>query len=80
MPTLDFQVGMNSEGRLSYKFYKKPMSNKFCVMANAAISEDTKLAVLEEESPQTRNKILDEFQEMLRISDPTRNDNSQQRD
>ena len=73
IPTLDLQVKMLKDGRLTYQFYKKPMVNIHCVMEKAALAEQTKYAVLSQEiirrmlntselEPQiVRDKILEEF-------------------
>ena len=77
IPTLDFQMKMNKRGHITYKFFKKEMSNKYCVMAKAALSDDTKLAVLsqevvrrmlttsEDDSQEVRDNILNDFNRML---------------
>ena len=49
IPTLDLQVKMLKSGILVYKFFKKPMVNKLCVMVTAAFYKETKTAVLSQE-------------------------------
>ena len=40
------QIKMQKGGSIPYQFYKKPMANKFCVMVEAALPEETKIVVL----------------------------------
>ena len=48
LPTLDFQCWMES-GKLSYKFFKKPMSKDTLIMKESALSENIKISSLTQE-------------------------------
>ena len=80
IPTLDLQVKMLPDGRIIYKFFKKPMANQHCVMAQAALPEQTKIAVLvqeivrrnlntsELEEQKVRDHIMTKFNKTMEIS------------
>ena len=80
IPTLDLQVKMLEDGRITYQFYKKPIANIHCAMEKAALSEQTKYAVLaqeiirrifntsELENQEVRNTILEDFDRTMEIS------------
>ena len=49
LPVLDTQVCINSEGRILYKFYEKPVTSPVLLQAASAMNERTKRAILTQE-------------------------------
>ena len=80
MPTLDFEVKMREDGSITYRFYEKPMATPYCIMAEAAMSEESKKAILsqevkrrmehteESEDMSVRIRILDDFNKKMKRS------------
>ena len=46
MPILDMQMAMDANNLVKYKFYRKPQSNKYTMMARSALSNKTKRSTL----------------------------------
>ena len=46
---LDTQVSINSDGRILYKFYEKPMAGPVILQAESAMDDRTKRAILTQE-------------------------------
>ena len=46
MPILDMQMAMDDNNLVKYKFYRKPQSNKYTMMARSALSNKTKRSTL----------------------------------
>ena len=73
MPTLDMRIRLTDKGKVQYRYYEKEVASKYCIMKQAAISDQTKKAVLvqevvrrmmntwEGEGQEIRDKVLDEF-------------------
>ena len=80
MPTLDMGLKMEENYQITYRYYEKPMGNKFCVGRGSAMADSAKEAILsqevlrrmlntsEEESQTTRDNILKKFEERMKIS------------
>ena len=49
IPTLDSEWKLTKTGQILYRFYEKPMASPFCMMQDAAISEESKKATLSQE-------------------------------
>ena len=63
LPILDTAVRLNKDGTLSYKFYEKKSSSEFCLISEAALSEQLKRSVLSAEV-QRRMLNIQEVEEM----------------
>ena len=74
IPTLDAQIKLDkSLGRISYKFYSKPMASKFCLLEESAIPITVRTSTLSQEvlrrqlncsqeiGVQERSNMLEEF-------------------
>ena len=80
IPILDLKAGINTEGKIEYTFYRKPMTNNLLTLKSAASSMKHKMAILtqqcfmrlhntSESIPEiTRVAILNEFMQDLYIS------------
>ena len=80
MPILDLQVQVQENNQISYKFYSKPMSNPFVILANSALPEQMKRnSFVQEAIRHLRNtkreipwkqkaEILSEFVNKMKIS------------
>ena len=80
MPILDLQVQVQENNQISYKFYSKPMSNPFVILANSALPEQMKRnSFVQEAIRRLRNtkreipwkqkaEILSEFVNKMKIS------------
>ena len=78
--TLDTNLQMNKQGRITYKFYQKPIASKLCMMKAAAISDEVKRASLsqdlirrmmttdEEQAQGVRDAIVDDFEGRMKRS------------
>ena len=49
LPTLDVKTKINSSGKISYKFYKKPMANNLTIQYGSALSSNTIFSSLRQE-------------------------------
>ena len=79
MPILDMKMSIK-ENMVVYKFFKKPQSNKFIMMARSALPDKIKRSTLTNEamrrlhccSPnlakEIRNEVMEDFAKMLRRS------------
>ena len=79
LPTLDTSLKLEN-GRMSYRFFEKSMSSKYCMMRSSAISWTSKMATLTQEvrrrclntdqglDIETRNEILLKFWDKVRRS------------
>jgi hypothetical protein len=80
MPILDMQMAMDSNNRVVYKFYKKPMANKYTMMARSALSDKVKRSTMTNEAlrrllccssnldESSRKEVMEDFAKMLRRS------------
>ena len=80
MPTLDTEWWLNTDWTISYSFYKKLISTKYCVMAESACPDAQKLAVLSQEvirrmmhislyvAHEEKIAVLDRFCQMMSVS------------
>ena len=50
MPILDMKIPMDGQQSVKYKFYKKQEANKYCMLANSAVSQRVKRATLTNEA------------------------------
>ena len=50
MPILDMKMAMDNNNKVMYKFYKKPMANKYTMMANSAVSDRVKRSTMTNEA------------------------------
>ena len=79
LPILDMEMGMN-ENKVQYMFYRKPMANKYTMMANSAVSERVKRSTMTNEalrrllccSPnleeQKKVKVMEDYAKLLKRS------------
>ena len=80
IPTLDLKAKMKDDGTITYKYYEKPMANKFLIMEAGALGKESQNAILVQEvyrrmintsldQPQSiRNQIIDTFDARLLLS------------
>ena len=80
MPILDMKMAMDNNNKVMYKFYKKPMANKYTMMANSAVSDRVKRSTMTNEAmrrlfccsdnldPSIRVRIMEDFAKMLKRS------------
>ena len=47
---LDMQMGMLDNNKVQYMFYRKPMANKYTMMANSAVSDRVKRSTMTNEA------------------------------
>ena len=50
MPILDMKMAMDDNNKVKHKFYKKPMANKYTMMANSAVSDRVKRSTMTNEA------------------------------
>ena len=77
MPILDMKMSMDKDNKVIYKFYKKPMANKYTMMAKSAVSDRVKRASMTNEAvrrllccstnlaEEAREEIMEDFARML---------------
>ena len=80
MPTLDLKAKLTGENKMTYQFFEKPTTSKYCVMREAAMGEQSKIAILsqevnrrllntcEEEPQEVRDQVLNNFNAKLTVS------------
>ena len=80
MPILDMKMAMDDDNKVMHKFYKKPMANKYTMMANSAVSDRVKRSSMTNEAMRrllccsgnlnqsTRDEIMEDFARMLKRS------------
>ena len=80
MPILDMKMAIDTNNLVKYQFYKKPMANKYTMMARSALPDKMKRSSLTNEamrrllccSPnlekEKRDEIMEDFARMLRRS------------
>merc|ERR1712110_1304625 len=76
---LDMEMGM-LENKVQYKFYRKPMANKYTMMVNSAVSDRVKRSTMTNEalrrllccSPnleeQKKLKVMEDYAKLLKRS------------
>ena len=77
LPTLDTSMKVEDNNQVVFKFYQKPMSRKMTVQMESALEENSKMKILsndlirrllsssEELGGEEKNRIVDEYAEML---------------
>ena len=80
MPTLDLKARLDSQNKISFQFFEKPTTSRYCVMQGSAMGEQSKVSILTQEvnrrllntsetEPQTvRDNILNEFANKMEVS------------
>ena len=80
LPVLDTQVCLNSEGRILYKFYEKPVASPVLLQAGSAMNDRTRRAILTQEgvrrlintsleySKEVKDEILSTYMQKLHNS------------
>ena len=80
MPILDMKMNMAADNKVVHKFYKKPMTNKYTMMANSAVSDRVKRSTMTNDAvrrllccsenldEQIKVEIMEDFARMLKRS------------
>ena len=80
MPILDMKMKMADDNKVVHKFYKKPMTNKYTMMANSAVSDRVKRSTMTNDAvrrllccsenldEQIKVEIMEDFARMLKRS------------
>ena len=46
LPTLDFELWLDTYGKIQHHYFKKPMKSEFVIMKSSAMSQKQKIAIL----------------------------------
>ena len=80
MPTLDLKAKLKADSKITFQFYKKPTTSRYCVIEKSAMGDQSKIAILtqevnrrltntSEDQPQNvRDRILKDFADKMAFS------------
>ena len=80
MPILDMKMTMDTNNKVAYMFYRKPMCNKYTILSDSAVSDRLKRTSMTNEalrrllccSPNLeeslRNEVMEDYARLLRRS------------
>ena len=68
IPVLDLKVGINSESKIEYIFYKKPVANKLVTLKTAASSMKQKMAILTQQCFTRLHNTSNSIDDSIKVS------------
>ena len=72
MPTLDMKARIQEDYKMTFQFYEKPTTSKYCVMEKSAMGDQEinrrLLNTSEAEQQKTRDEIINSFDDRMKVS------------